>query len=348
MIEIYNEMNEIKNILEHGFGNYSWIKGGTLLAKYFRDEGYKKSEVKKTVKEKCEKYCSSYKPNKGDFKKVDKFVDKVFKKDKNGKYIESIRQIDSIEFTKDVLKWFLDLEDNFQITDEQLKEEKEKREKVSIKNKPINFNRIKYLFTLFVWTKIQENYLERPNVHYLKNDTTRFKRCANLSTAFNLTNERNLLYDLGFIDINHAIGIIPIFMEEEVFKIPITDENRVVLSGRDLYECGYWLQKQKMGSFICQKCQKEFANYKKDNKGRPRKYCKECAKLLEHGEVRKIKKQLFCIDCGKPINQEAISKYNSKTVRCVDCQVKHNNLIKKNYYQKLKKGDCQNQPGEKV
>ena len=39
-----------------------------------------------------------------------------------------------------------------------------------------------------------------------------------------------------------------------------------------------------------------------NHKGRPRKYCKECAKLLEHGEVRKIKKQLFCIDCGKPIN----------------------------------------------
>ena len=47
MIDIYDEMGYIKEVLEHGLSNDSWVKDCSLLAKYYRDEGYKKSEVKK-------------------------------------------------------------------------------------------------------------------------------------------------------------------------------------------------------------------------------------------------------------------------------------------------------------
>lgn len=321
MIEIYNEEGYIKELLEHGIHDDNWRNDCTLLAKFYRDENYKKAEVKKILKEKCEKYCTSYKPNKGDYKKIDKLVTKVFRKDSNGEYIEKIRKITGITTTKEVVQWFLDLEENFTLTKEQVEEEKKRRPKVSIKTHPMNFNRIKYLFTLYVWTKIQEYYLERPNVHYLTKQTSQFKKSAGLKSGFSMVNERNFLYDLGFIDINHAIGVIPIFMDKyEAFKVPITEENKIVLSIDDMHECGEWILKQKMGSFVCQNCGKEFANYSlKDKGGRPRKYCRECAAKLNFKKNLHPRTKIQCVDCGKWIE---VSKFNYKTVRCSECQEK--------------------------
>ena len=342
MIDVYDEMGYIKEVLEHGFNDDNWVKGCTLLAKYYRDEGYKRSEIKKMLKEKCEKYCSdkSYNPNKGGYKVIDKIVSGAFKKDKDGNYVEHIRSIKSIITTKEVVQWFLDLENNYEITDEMVELEKTRRPKVYVKKKPMTFNRIKYLFTLYVWTKIQENYLERPNIHYLKKNTVRFKECANLrNTSFSLTNERNFLFDLGFIDVNHGLGIIPVFMDKyDVFQIPATDENKVEIKDEDLKYCGYWLLKQKMGSFVCQNCKREFANYSlKDKGGRPRQYCKECMNLLKNGKTSPfLAKELYCKDCGKKINIEDIKKHNGMIKRCPSCQAKYNQKIKDAYKQQIK------------
>lgn len=340
MIDVYDEMGYIKEVLEHGFNDDNWVKGCTLLAKYYRDEGYKRSEIKKMLKEKCEKYCSdkSYNPNKGGYKVIDKIVSGAFKKDKDGNYVEHIRSIKSIVTTKEVVQWFLDLEDNYEITDEMVELEKTRRPKVYVKKKPMTFNRIKYLFTLYVWTKIQENYLERPNIHYLKKNTVRFKECANLrNTSFSLTNERNFLFDLGFIDINHGLGIIPVFMDNyDVFQIPVTDENKVEIKDEDLKYCGYWLLKQKMGSFVCENCGKEFANYSIEDKkgGRPRKYCKECFNELRG------KKEHFCVDCGKKIEHTSLSKRIRK--RCPECQQKFTQKAKDEYKEKVEKDKRKN------
>lgn len=352
MIDVYDEMGYIKEVLEHGFNDDNWVKGCTLLAKYYRDEGYKRSEIKKMLKEKCEKYCSdkSYNPNKGGYKVIDKIVSGAFKKDKDGNYVEHIRSIKSIITTKEVVQWFLDLEDNYEITDEMVELEKTRRPKVYVKKKPMTFNRIKYLFTLYVWTKIQENYLERPNIHYLKKNTVRFKECANLrNTSFSLTNERNFLFDLGFIDVNHGLGIIPVFMDKyDVFQIPVTDENKVEIKDEDLKYCGYWLLKQKMGSFVCENCGKEFANYSLKDKGRPRKYCKDCGELLKHyKEEHFLNEKMFCIDCGKKINIKELSKFNGKVLRCASCQAKYNQKVKKDYDKKKLKSElpCEKNQG---
>nr|DAE01253.1 MAG TPA: alanyl-tRNA synthetase [Siphoviridae sp. ctJcm18]DAE06556.1 MAG TPA: alanyl-tRNA synthetase [Siphoviridae sp. ctUGQ45]DAE27289.1 MAG TPA: alanyl-tRNA synthetase [virus sp. ct8MV80]DAW91570.1 MAG TPA: alanyl-tRNA synthetase [Bacteriophage sp.] len=52
-----------------------------------------------------------------------------------------------------MLNWFLNL-DTYYITDEEVKDIKSRRKNVSVKNHPITMARAKYLFTLYVWTKI--------------------------------------------------------------------------------------------------------------------------------------------------------------------------------------------------
>ena len=79
-----------------------------------------------------------------------------------------LREISKVEISKEVLEWFLSLETDYVITDEKQAELKKRRPNVSIKNnRPINWKRTKYLFTLYIWTKIQENYLNKPNIHYI-------------------------------------------------------------------------------------------------------------------------------------------------------------------------------------
>lgn len=340
MIAIYDEMSHIKDVLAHGFTNETWRTDGKLLAMYYRDSGIKKSEALKKIKEKCERYCGgadgSYNKT-SSYKTVNTFVNNVYRKDKEGNYKDQIRNITHVCISKDVVKWFLDLEENFILTDERVKELKVRRPGIVIKNnRPMNFNRIKYLFTIYVWTLIKEQYLEKPNIIYLNNneDKKRFKDRADLQNNFNLSKERNLLFDLGFIDVNHGLGIIPLFkLNEKIFQEnsekPIDKSEKsdiIVLSGEDLYQCGYWLLKQRNRSFICQNCGKEFAYYSSTKQEKKRKYCKECASLVNGGFDKE--KRRFCIDCGKEITKY-IKKYNTKSIRCSACQLRHNEATKK-------------------
>lgn len=300
------------------------------------------------IKRKCieAKPKTNFNEYKDDINRADSIFEKAWK-DKT-----PLREISKVEISKEVLDWFLNLEETFVISDEEQERLKKRRPNVSIKNNhPVNWKRTKYLFTLYIWTKIQENYLSRPNIHYLQNYVKRFKEDADLKPSFSLNNERNLLYDLGFIDINYALGIQTSFMEKyEVFKVPITDENRIVIElykdgimkdkdGKlipeevgDLHRCGYWLEKQKMGSFICKKCGREIAYYTKNKQTKVRKYCKDC--LKGSAESREVS----CVDCGKTflIN----NKFDRSTCRCFECQEKNtkknNDIARAKYRKKIK------------
>lgn len=344
MIDIYDEMGHIKEVLEHGTTPKHWERDGRLLARYYRDLGMKKSEVKKIIKEKCAKYGGEGYDSNVNYKRVNNFVDKIFKKDKDGNYKDKIREIKEVVITQDVVDWFLGLETSFELTDEQIELEKQRRPKVSVKRFPMNFNRIKYLFTLYIWTKVQENYLDRPNVHYLKKYNKRFKEDADLKQAFNMTNERNFLYDLGFIDINHAIGIIVTFIDKyDVFKIPVTEENKVILTGEDMYKCGYWLLKQKMGSFVCQNCGREFAYYTNSkNERKTRKYCKDCANLLGYNKHpnKKEKDIALCTICGKWKTIETIDGKIPNPFICEKCKKDIFRSEKTEYMREYRKTSC--------
>lgn len=319
MIDIYDEVGYIKNILVSGISE-KWERDAILLSRFYKQQGLKKSEIKERIKEKCEKSKKFSYNHLVNFKRLNSIIDKAWKKE------VPLREIKDIEIAQEVVDWFLGLEDMMTLSDEQVEEFKVKRPKIVIKNnKPINWARTKYLFTLYIWTKVQEHYLDKPYMHYLKKYNSRFKEDADLKSSFNMQHERDFLFDLGFIDINYALGINATFIEKyDVFKTPVTDKNRVIIStgeiGQgDLYRCGYWLEKQKMGSFICQNCGREFAHYTTSKKEKSRKYCKECSDLIRNGVHSDKTRTFICIDCGKEV---VVSNKNQKSVRCYQCQHK--------------------------
>lgn len=313
MIDLYDEVGYIKEVLEKGVSD-KWERDSILLVRYYKMEGYKKAEAKKLIREKCERSQQVEYIHEVFYKRLNKIVDTAWKKE------VPLRQIKEVEMPREVLEWFLGLEDVV-LTDEQVESIKASRPKIVIKkNHAFNFDRIKYLFTLYIWTRVQENYLERPRVHYLKKYSRRFKEDADLKCGFNMPRERNYLFDLGYIHINYALGIEAKFMENEIFNTPITEENRVTISGEDLYKCGYWLQKQKLGSFTCQKCSKEFAHYNSTPQEKKRKYCKECALEVQGKAHKPETKYVTCIDCGEEF---PTSKKDSKSCRCYECQEVH-------------------------
>ena len=333
MIDIYDEVGYIKTVLQDGLSE-KWERDATLLTRYYKSQGEKKSEVKKKLKEKCEHSRNFVYQPYVMYKRLNKVIDNAWKKE------IPLREIREIVIPREVVDWFLNLEESVVLTDEQVQELKKKRPKVTIKNHVMNWQRTKYLFTLYIWTKVQEHYLDKPNMHYLKQYYKRFKEDADLKTSFNMQRERDLLYDLGYIYVNFALGIDATFIRDnDVFRTSINDKNKVVLKGEDLYKCGYWLEKQKMGSFICQNCKKEFAHYSKSPREMARKYCKDCAgkvnKNYSNDKPRNAKEEKrLCIDCGKEC--VIFSKKDFKTCRCPECQEKHTRERKRLYMRKIR------------
>lgn len=337
MIDIYDEIGYIKNILQDGLSE-KWERDLKLLVRYYKSIGYKRSQAEKEALYKCEHNNGKFEYN--NLTSYKRFK-AVFNKGWTSK--DKLREIRYIDISKEVLDWFLSLEDSVILTDEQVEIERKKRKGLVIKNnKAFNWNRVKFLFSLYIWTRIQENYVpNRPDIHYLNSYVKRFKQDANLNPGFNFKRERNYLYDLGYIGINYSLGVEAKFIKDnEVFSIPITDENRVRINllndikdknGNilkeevgDIHNCGYWLEKQKMGWFVCQCCGREIANYKKVGRGQPRKYCKNCErKTSNNGNSEKI---IHCIDCGKEIK---VTTFVTSQCRCINCQEKYRQNYKK-------------------
>lgn len=327
MVDIYDELGHIKNILANGIDDMKWQRDASLLAKFYAETGVKKSEAKKIIREKCEKYSKNYNHIQY-FKKLNKIVDTSYKEIKDGK---QIRHITEVVISQEVLDWFLGLENNFTISDEK-KNEIEKNRKAKIGNKPLIFNRVKMLFTLYIWTLIQADYVNVPNVHYLKKYMAKFKKDADLPKTFSINKEKNILYDLGLLYVNGSQGIDVIFVRDnhDVFGKEITKDNKIVIAGEDLYNCGLWLEKKKYGSYICQNCGKEFSFKGKGRGEKSRKYCDDCLKQLYpiKNETTRI-----CVDCGIEFK---VTKMDTKSIRCSNCQEEHRREIKRDYMRRVR------------
>lgn len=313
MIDIYDEVGYIKNVLQSGLSQKEWKRDLILLIRYYKLEGNKKAEAKLKAKEKCERYVVGWNKN-VHYATFNNIFEKAWKKE------DPLRQIKQIEFSKEVLDWFLNLSET-SLTQEELDSLKNRRSNIKITKKPMNIRRIQFLFTIFVWVKVQENYLEKPDrIYWTDRDRKRFKQDAGLTTSFSLKNERNLLYDMGYIDINHGLGIIPKFMDNDVFKIPITDKNRILLSGDDLYNCGNWIKSQKYPHYRCENCGKLVIYKLNKSGGRPPKYCKECAKVIGKKKIFKKGENLRKVRCSKCGKEIEINKFtNTSFVLCREC-----------------------------
>ena len=102
------------------------------------------------------------------------------------------------------------------------------------------------------------------------------------------------------------------------------DHYEIKIEGLDLYDCGKWLEKQKYSWFICEHCGKEVIDKSSKNKGRkPRKYCKECSKIIENDIVSFSPK--FCVDCGAELIIKANLKH--RFTRCPVCQETRNKKL---------------------
>ena len=287
-----------------------------LLVKYWKSQGYSKKQVKEWCIDKCVKYVKNFNPIK-DGPDLKKSIDKVWRDWKTkGDNPSKLREIDYVEFSKEVLDWFLGLEDNFIITEEERKRINELRAPTKVKRTPMNFNRIKVLFTLYIWSLIQKEYMAGGwNYFNLDDWYPKLKKDSDLPTSYNILNERNILEDLGFLKTTekNVDVILELFDKFDVFNIDVTDKNRIRLEGEDLYNCGYWLAKQKYGTFICENCGKEFVK-KKISKNNILKYCSKCAKELKnHTQETK-----FCINCGAELEYGIF--VHRKRDRCPLCQ----------------------------
>ena len=306
-----------------------------LLVKYWKSQGYAKKQVKEWCIKKCEKYVPNFNPIK-DGPKLKKSVDKVWRDwNTKGDDISKLREIDYVEFPKEVLDWFLGLEDNFVITDEERKKINELRYPAKVKKAPMTFNRIKVLFTLYIWSLIQKEYMNSGwNYFNLDDWYPKLKKDSDLPTSYNILNERNILEDLGFLETTekNVDVILELFDKFDVFNIEVTDKNRIRLEGEDLYKCGLWLKKQKYNWFICEHCGKEVFDKNKPLGGRPRKYCKECSKIYDH-EIREYI-PVYCEICGIEIEPKFTIKH--RQCYCGKCKEDMKDIARNKYRSKIK------------
>lgn len=289
MIEIYDEVSYIKVILEKGLDFKNLRRDCKLLARFYADADIKKAQCKILLKEKAEKIPSYDKHR--HYAIINKAVDEAYRDKKDGKQLREVREI---IISKEILKWFLNLESDFKITNEQVAFELENRH-IRLSNHPINFNRTKFLFTLYIWTRIQSNYVKYPYAHYLQGVMKKFKEDADLPLSFQVNKEKRVLYDLGLLHVTLKDSIDVKFVKDnsDLFNVEFKDlpeEEKIVISGNDLYECGKWLEKQKYGSYVCQNCGKEVP-YKGLGKGeKSRKYCEDCSKKVNISQTSKRRK----------------------------------------------------------
>ena len=344
MIQIYNEEQHIKEVLEKGLNPDCWRKDLALLVKYFKSQNPrpKKSKIKEELIEKCVRYVPDFDKIQ-DAPKTKAYIDKVWREWKvDGDNPSTLRIINHIDITKEELDWFLNLSESFTIDNDLKLSIQEKRFPAKIGNHPMTFTRVKFLFTLFIWTKIQNEYMGYGIYHDLDSCKAKLRKDADLPASFNILNERNILEDLGFVKTTDKnVDTLAIFFEKEpVFQTVLTEKNKVTLTEEDLYNCRKWLEKKKFGTFICKNCGKEIIKKSKNNKrGRPNLYCKECSQKLNTGRTFNTKKEKIesiCEICGIEIGM--VSKYSPHKI-CSSCQDKKRALVQKRYRESHKKDE---------
>lgn len=304
-----------------------------LLVKYWKSQGYSKKQVKDWCIDKCTKYVKNFNSIK-DGPDLKKSIDKVWRDWKTkGENPSKLREIDYVEFPKEVLDWFLGLEDNFIISDEERKRINELRYPAKVKKTPMTFNRIKVLFTLYIWSLIQKEYMNGGwNYFNLDDWYPKLKKDSDLPTSYNILNERNILEDLGFLKTTekNVDVILELFDKFDVFNIEVTDKNRIRLEGEDLYNCGLWLKKQRFDWFVCEECG-NIVFETKSHLGPKRRYCKKCALKLKNEVALQPK---FCVDCGKELEIKANMKI--RRYRCPECQEKRRKEKEHERYERKK------------
>lgn len=302
MLKNLDEITKLQEILENGFST-DWKNEVRIFTKNLKLQGIKKCKIKEQIKEQLEKEVEEY--NKFTmFNTVNNIIEKAWKDDK------PLRQITEITIPKATVDWFLALEGQ-KIPKETIDAIKAKKT-TKVIEKFWNWNRVKMLWTLYVWSKIQQQYSDFWQYVAVEREVGYFLECAGLPERYKVVRESNNLHDLGMVRISSERNLQLLFLD----KLP-QDGDMVTISGQDMVKCGYWLEKQKKGSYICEKCGREIAVT--NTTGRKRKYCPDCTS--KKGTI-----QATCIDCGKVFDKPAKA---TKTCRCYSCQAERDRELKR-------------------
>ena len=133
MVDLYDEVGYIKTVIANGISD-KWERDITLYVRFMKTQPSKKGgkmtkqEVNKLVKDKLET-AAHRKINPiayndlHDFKRRDRVVDRAWKND------APLREIRQLEIPREVLDWFLHLDETFKLTPEEFEAEKAKRPK---------------------------------------------------------------------------------------------------------------------------------------------------------------------------------------------------------------------------
>lgn len=307
MLKNLDEITKLQEILENGFSE-DWKNEVRILTKHLKLQGIRKCKIKEQIKAKLEKEVEEY--NKFTmFNTVNNIIDKAWKDDK------PLRQITEITIPKATVDWFLALQGKK--TPKEIIDAIKAQKATKVIEKFWNWNRVKMLWTLYVWSKIQQQYSDFWQNVAVEREVGYFRECAGLPERYKVVQESNNLNDLGMVKISSKRKLELLFLEE----LP-QDGDMVTLTGQDMVKCGYWLEKQKMGSYICQKCGREIAVT--NTTGRKRKYCPDCTSTK--GTI-----QASCVDCGKVFTKSAKA---TKTCRCAKCQEMRDRELKRASKQK--------------
>lgn len=92
------------------------------------------------------------------------------------------------------------------------------------------------------------------------------------------------------------------------------------------------IKNYKNGLFVCKRCGNTFSHYTNTTQENNRKYCKDCAKIVNNhgyaGERTKDNKKIIkCIDCGCDIE----ISLTSRSIRCPDCKKIYNRTRSREY-----------------
>ena len=148
MIDIYDEVGYIKNVLANGLSS-KWERDAILLTRYYKMEGYNKTEAKKLIYKKCEDATNRIKDpiyynHLVSYKKLNNIINTTWRKK------EELRTIREIVISQEVVDWFLNLPKTFQLSEQEKEFYKKRRPGISIKkNNVFNWNRVKYLFSVY-------------------------------------------------------------------------------------------------------------------------------------------------------------------------------------------------------
>lgn len=200
MFDILNEMQYIKNILENGFSE-KWITDAGIYIRYCKSQGLKKSETKKKLQEKFEKYVPGYSDSKF-YKKTDEILNYYWKKDM------ILREITEVKVSNEILNWFY-------------------------YNDELTLREKKILFTLFAWSDLQKQAgIEFYKYINLNNFMKRFKEEASVASGSNIrSKELSHLGKLGYIKLTRKnTSYNCLFLDSEPFSNINNIENKDFIS----------------------------------------------------------------------------------------------------------------------